>query len=116
MHTWCLRLFLEHAAVHLWCVYDVRTTPAGVCVCAARLVRADTVKFWLNWNPPAQAATREAAVCCRTGLQVLMRLFQPMLLREADYLHPRLPSNKTHLHYSPIPYWPGWEETRVSSL
>lgn len=36
-----------------------------------------------------------------------------MLLREADYLHPRLPGNKTHLHYGPIPYWAGWEGTRV---
>lgn len=52
-------------------------------------------------------------VCCRTGLQVLMRLVQPMLLREVDYLHPRLPSNKSHLRYSPIPYWAGLEGTRV---
>lgn len=45
----------------------------------------------------SQAAARKAAACYRafrTGSEVFVRLFQPMLLREADYLHPRLCSVK----------------------
>lgn len=45
----------------------------------------------------SQAATRKAAACYRafrTGSEVFVRLCQPMLLREADYLHPRLRSVK----------------------
>lgn len=41
----------------------------------------------------SRAPTRKAAACYRafrTGFEVLMRLFQPMLPREADYLHPQL--------------------------